>query len=99
MSAASIENSGEEPPFPELIKLISPGARVLCIHTYEKTHRFAIPPVGRFSPPADNIENSIKTLPPDEGGYPRTVDLVDFDRFINKPGHGIDSKKGKRIES
>jgi hypothetical protein len=97
MTATSIEDSGEKPPFPELIKLISPGARVLCIHTDEKTHRFAVPPVGRFSPPADNIENSIETLSPDEGIYYRAVVLVDFDRFINKFGHGIDSKKG--IES
>ena len=99
MTAASIEDSGEKPPFPELIKLISPGARVLCIHTDEKTHRFAIPPVGRFSPPTDNIEDSIETLSPDEGIYYRAVVLVDFDRFINEPGHVIDSKKRKGIES
>ena len=99
MTAASVEDSGEKPPFPKLVKLISPGAGVLCIHTDEKTHRFAIPPVGRFSPPTDNIENSIETLPPDEGSYYRIVALVDFDRFINKPGHGIDSKTRKGIES
>jgi len=99
MTAASIEDSGEKPPFPELIKLISPGARVLCIHTDEKTHRFAIPPVGRFSPPTDNIEDSIEALPPDEGSHYRAVVLVDFDRFINQPGHVIDSKARKGIES
>jgi hypothetical protein len=69
ITATSIEDSGEKPPFPELVKLISPGARVLCIHTDEKTHRFAIPPIGRFSPPTGNIENSIETLPPNEGSY------------------------------
>jgi hypothetical protein len=98
MTAASIEDSGEKPPFPELIKLISPGARVLCIHTDEKTRRFTIPPVGRFSPPTDNIENSIETLSPDEGIYYRAVILMDFDRFTNKFRHGIDSKTGKGIE-
>jgi hypothetical protein len=69
MTAASIEDSREKPPFPELIKLISPGARVLCIHTNEKAHRFAIPPLGRFSPTTDDIKDSIETLPPDEGNY------------------------------
>ena len=99
ITTASVEDSGDKPPFPELIKLISPGARVLCIHTDEKTHRFAIPPVGRFSPPTDNIDDSIETLSPDEGIYYRAVVLVDFDRFINEPGHGIDSKTRKGIKS
>ena len=92
MTAASIEDSGEKPPFPELIKLISPGARILCINTDEKTHRFAIPPVGGFSPTTDNIEDSIETLSPDEGIYYRAFALVDFDRFINEPGHGMTPK-------
>jgi hypothetical protein len=99
MTAASIEDSGEKPPFPELIKLVSPGARVLCVHTDEKTHRFAIPPVGRFSPPTDNIDDSIETPSPDEGIYYRAVVLVDLNRFINQPGHGIDSKARNGIES
>jgi hypothetical protein len=98
MTTASVKDSGEKPLSPELIELISPGARVLCIHTDEKTHRFTVPPLGRFSPPTDNIENSIETLSPDEGSYCRAAVLVDFDRFINKSGHGIDSKKRKGIE-
>jgi hypothetical protein len=99
MATASVEDSGEKPPFPELIKLISPGARVLCIHADEKTHRFAVPPIGRFSPPTDDIKDSVETPPPDKGSYYRAVVLVDFDRFINKFGHGIDSKTRKGIES
>ena len=99
ITAASIKDSGEKPPFPELVKLISPGARVLCIHTDEKAHRFTVPPVGRFSPPTDNIKDSIETLSPDEGVYYRVAVLVDFDRFINKLGHGIDSKTRKETES
>ena len=98
MTAASIEDSGEKPLSPELIKLVSPGARVLCIHTDEKTHRFTIPPLGRFSPPTDNIKDSVETLPPDEGSYYRIVALVDLDWFIDKPGHSIDSKTGKGLE-
>ena len=92
MTATSIEDSGDKPLSPKLIKLISPGARVLCIHTDAKTHRFTVPPFGRFSPPTDNIKDSVETLPPDEGSYYRIVVLVNFDRFINKLGHGIDSK-------
>ena len=98
MTTASIEDSGEKPLCPKLIKLISSGAGVLCIHTDEKTHRFAVPPFGRFSPPTDNIEDSIETLPPNEGSYYGIIALINFDRFINKPGHGIDSKMGKGIE-
>ena len=98
MTTTSIKDSGEKPLLSELIKLISSGARVLRIHTDEKAHRFTVPPVRRFSPPANNIKDSIETLPPDEGSYYRAVVLMDFDRFINKLGHGIDSKMGKGIE-
>ena len=98
MTTASIEDSGDKPLSPKLIKLISPGARVLRIHTDAKTHRFTIPPVGRFSPPTNNIKDSIETPPPYEGSYYRAVALVDFDLFINKFGHGIDSKMGKGVE-
>jgi hypothetical protein len=97
MTTTSIEDSGEKPLSPKLIKLISSSARVLCIHTDEKTHRFTIPPFRRFSPPTNNIKDSIEPLPPNEGSYYRIVVLMDFDWLINKPGHGIDSKMGKGI--
>ena len=88
----SVEDSGEKPPFAKLAELIGSRARVSCIHTNKKRHRFAIPPCGRLSPPIKNFKDSIEALPPNEGSYHGVLVPVDFDWFSNEFRHGTGLK-------
>ena len=80
-----IEDSGEEPIFPDPVKLVDAIAGVSCIYTKEKAHIFLIPPLRRFSPRIKDLPDSIEALSPDEGCYHGSLVLVDFYGFPDEP--------------
>ena len=82
--SALIEDSGEKPLLPEPAKLVDAGAGVSGVYTEEKAHRFSVPPLGGLSPAVDNLQDSIETFSPYEGGYHGVLVLMDLDRLADE---------------
>jgi hypothetical protein len=70
-----IENSAEEPLLTQPVKLVSPHSGVFGINSHEETHGFTLPPLSRLTPPAENFNHLIETLPPDKGGHTGSFSL------------------------
>jgi len=88
----------EEPPILRLTQLVGAPSGVLGVNANEEVRRSVIPPVNRFLPPAEYLNDTVKALPPDEGIRYRVIANVGLYRFLNEFAHGTFSfHKGGRV--
>ena len=80
-----IEDSGEEPVFPESVKLIGAIAGIGCVYAKEKAHFLFLPPLGWLFPGIEDLLDSIEAFSPDKGCYRGGLVLVDFNGFADEP--------------
>ena len=98
-SYASIEGLLQKPRFSETVEFVGTYARMLGIYANREAYPVAIPPVGGLPPPADNLNDPVEALPPDEGIWQQVLVQVDLDRLIDELCHGEGSKGGNQDDN
>ena len=80
-----IKDSGEKPSGIEFAQLVDASGLVGSGDAKQKLHRLAVPPLRRFSPPRQDIDNPVKSATPDKGRRRRIIAYMNGNRLVNYP--------------